>query len=93
MITEILIFQCPKCGGTNVVKNGKNRAGNQQFLCKDCRKSAVMYPHNRKTPADKEQILAAYHERPSMRGIARMFHISRDTLKEWLKKKSVSKPL
>ena len=70
----------------NVVKNGKNRAGSQQFLCKECKKSAVMYPHNRRTDADKERILAAYHERPSMRGIARMFQIGRGTLKELLKK-------
>ena len=46
----------------------------------------MMYPHNRRTEADEEQILAAYHERPSMRGIARLYHIGRDTLKELLKK-------
>src|ERR1700750_3224973 len=86
MISEIVIFHCPKCNSTNVVKNGKNRAGSQQFLCRDCKKSAVMYPHNRRSEADKEQILAAYHERPSMRGIARIFHVGRGTLKEMLKK-------
>jgi hypothetical protein len=47
-----------------------------------------MYPRNRRTEAEKEQILAAYHERPSMRGIARIYHIGRDTLKELLKKSS-----
>ena len=47
-----------------------------------------MYPRNRRTEADKEQILAAYHERPSMRGIARIYHIGRGTLKELLKKSS-----
>ena len=88
MISEIVVFHCPKCNSTNVVKNGKNRAGNQQFLCRDCKKSAVMYPRNRRTEADKEQILAAYHERPSMRGIARIYHIGRGTLKELLKKSS-----
>lgn len=88
MISEVVVFHCPKCNSTNVVKNGKNRAGSQQFLCRDCKKSAVMYPRNQRTEADKEQILAAYHERPSMRGIARMFHIGRGTLKEMLKKSS-----
>jgi transposase-like protein len=70
-----------------VVKNGKNSAGSQQFLCKDCHKSAVMDPQHQHSPTEIDQILAAYHERPSMRGIARMYHISRNTLKKMLKKK------
>ncbi len=53
---------------------------------KDCGKSAVLNPKNRHTEAEKEQILAAYRERPSMRGIARVFGISRNRLSAWLKK-------
>ena len=87
MISKVVVFHCPECDSTNVVKNGKNSAGSQQFLCKDCRKSAVMYPQNQRSQEEKDQILSAYHERPSMRGIARTFHISRDTLKKLLKKK------
>ena len=87
MIQKVVVFHCPECDSTNVVKNGKNSAGSQQFLCKDCRKSAVMYPQNQRSQEDKDQILSAYHERPSMRGIARTFHISRNTLKKLLKKK------
>jgi len=87
MISKTEIFYCPQCHSTNVVKNGKNSAGSQQFLCKDCRKSAVMYPHNQRSEAEKEQILSAYHERPSMRGIARTYHVSRNTLKKMLKKR------
>jgi len=87
MISKMVVFHCPECDSTNVVKNGKNSAGSQQFLCKDCRKSAVMYPQNQRSQEEKDQILSASHERPSMRGIARTFHISRDTLKKLLKKK------
>ena len=87
MISKVVVFRCPECDSTNVVKNGKNSAGSQQFLCKDCHKSAVMYPQNQRSQEEKDQILSAYHERPSMRGIARTFHISRDTLKKLLKKK------
>ena len=87
MISKTKIFHCPQCHSTNVVKNGKNSAGSQQFLCKDCRKSAVMYPQNQPSQAEKEQILSAYHERPSMRGIARTYHVSRNTLKTMLKKR------
>jgi len=91
MLTETSIFHCPQCNSANVVKNGKNRAGSQQFRCKACGKSAVMYPRHRKTDTEQTQILAAYHERPSMRGIARLFHILRNTLKNLLKKKPVTK--
>jgi insertion element IS1 protein InsB len=87
MIKKTVVFHCPKCASTNVVKNGKNSAGNQQFLCKDCGKSAVMYPQHQRSKAEKEQILSAYRERPSMRGIARLYHISRNTLKNMLQKK------
>jgi len=86
MITEKKTYTCPRCGSASLVKNGKNRYGNQQYLCKDCRKSGVLNPKNRYTEAQKDQILAAYRERPSMRGIARMYGISRMTLANWLKK-------
>jgi len=87
MIVKTVIFHCPKCDSTNVVKNGKNSAGSQQFLCKDCGKSAVMYPKHQRSEAEKEQILSSYRERSSMRGVARLHHISRNTLKAMLQKK------
>ena len=88
MISKVVVFHCPECNGTDVVKNGKNSAGSQQFLCKDCRKSAVMYPQNRRSEEEQDQILSAYHERLSMRWIARTYHVSRNTLKKMLKKGS-----
>ncbi len=86
MIIDEITYTCGRCESTNLIKNGRNRYGNQQYRCKDCGKSAVLNPKNRHTEAEKEQILAAYRERPSMRGIARVFGISRNTLKAWLKK-------
>ena len=86
MIIEEKIYTCPRCESEELVKNGKNAYGNQQFRCKVCGKSGVLTPKHRRTAAEKEQILAAYRERPSMRGIARTFHISRNTLAKWLKK-------
>ena len=87
MITTIIQHQCRKCGSINIVKHGRNRRGNQQYLCKDCRASGVLQPHQRYTPEDREQILRAYQERPSMRGIERIFGVSRRTLAQWIKKK------
>jgi len=90
MIIEEVAFHCPRCNSANVVKNGKNSASSQQFLCKDCGKSAVMYPKHHRSEAEKEQILATYRERPTpsaVRGVARLYHISRNTLKSMLKKR------
>lgn len=87
MIVNKVTYHCPKCNSVNVVKNGKNSAGSQQFLCKDCGKSAVLYPKYQRSEAEKEQILATYRERPSMRGVARLYRISRNTLKSMLKKR------
>ncbi len=80
MIIDEITYTCRRCGSANLVKNGHNKYGNQQFRCKDCHKSGVLNPINRHTEAEKERILAAYRERPSMRGIAR------NTLAKWLKK-------
>ena len=54
----------------NIVKNGHNADGNQQFWCKDCGKRGVLEPKNSYSAEQKVQILAAYtNERSSMRGL------------------------
>lgn len=44
MITETIIYPCRDCDSENIVKNGRNRYGNQQYLCKDCQSSRVLKP-------------------------------------------------
>jgi transposase-like protein len=43
-------------------------------------------PLRNNSEEQKEQILATYQERPSMRGIQRIYGVSRNTLAAWLKK-------
>ena len=88
MVTETIIHLCRRCGSPNIVKNGHNASGSQQFWCKDCGKRGVLKPRRGYTEKQKDPILAAYYERPSMRGIERIFGVSRHTLAEWLKKKT-----
>ena len=38
------------------------------------------------SPERKEEILRAYHERTSLRGLQRIFGVSRQTVTSWLKK-------
>ncbi|MGX9728973.1 MAG: IS1 family transposase [Candidatus Electronema sp. VV] len=86
MIQEIITHRCRCCDSVNIVKNGHNAQGRQQYWCKDCNKRAVLHLCPRWSEEKKEEIIGAYHERPSMRGISRMFGVSRQTLASWLKK-------
>lgn len=80
--------QCRKCGSHNIVKNGHNRSGRQQYLCQDCWAVGVLTPKRQYREARREEILRASQERPSRRGISRIFGVSRKTLAAWIKKNS-----
>jgi len=86
MIQETKTHVCSRCGSQNIVRNGRTPYGKQQYRCGDCGRYSVLEPSQKYSPEDKERILAAYQERPSMRGIERMFGVSRHTLSAWLKK-------
>jgi IS1 family transposase/DNA-directed RNA polymerase subunit RPC12/RpoP len=42
MIAKVVVYKCRNCGGQNIVKNGHNASGSQQYLCKDCGKRGVL---------------------------------------------------
>jgi transposase-like protein len=87
MIAKLIVDKCRSCDSQNIVKNGRNASGSQQYMCKDCGKHGVLEPKRGYTEAQKEQILSAYHERSSMCGVQRTFGVSRPTLASWLKKR------
>ena len=86
MIAETKIYKCRKCGSERITKNGKNKSGNQQYYCRDCRVFGVLEPKVKYTEEKKEEIIRAYQERSSMRGIQRIYGVSRGALSKWLKK-------
>ena len=88
MIKETTIYHCRSCESQNLIKNGHSVNGKQQYICKNCRYSGVINPNPKRkhTEEEKQGILNAYFERPSMRGICRIFNVSRPTLALWLKK-------
>ena len=87
MIQEKITYQCNACESTNLIKNGHSKNGKQQYICKNCGSRGLINARKAKhSEAEKEQILRAYFERPSMRGICRIFNVSRPTLAKWLKK-------
>jgi len=85
MITETIIYTCHRCDSENIIKNGTNRLGQQQYHCKDCGAYRVLKPKRPAQKKDKDTILRAYQERMSMRGVARVFHIARERLACWMR--------
>lgn len=90
MIEEIQTYCCRKCQSEHIIKNGLNACGNQQYHCKGCGAYGVLDPEPKGyTEEEKERILRAYQERSSMRGVERVFGVSRNTLSKWLKKRGL----
>jgi transposase-like protein len=84
-----LQITCRHCSSENVVRNGRTSKSKQRFLCKDCSKNSREDPQpNGYTDDEREQILRAYQERSSLRGLSRTFGVSRNTVTSWLEKSS-----
>ena len=82
----IKIIKCYHCGSEKLKKNGKDAKGKQRYYCKDCHRASLENPNYGYSEERKEEIIRAYQERSSMRGVSRTFGISRTTLGKWLKK-------
>jgi transposase-like protein len=66
----------------------------QRYRCKSCKKQSRENPaKNGYTDERREEIIKSYQERSSLRGLTRTFGVSRNTVKDWLKKSSSSAAL
>ena len=90
MIIETEIKQCPKCASINIVKNGHTKAGKQKYHCQSCDAWGTLEPEVRYPPERKAEILRAYHERSSLRGLTRTFGVARQTVANWLREKGAT---
>lgn len=88
------MMNCYHCGGTQTRKHGKTRNGKQ---CPQCGGRGRSVRENSDAPgyteAKKAQILRAYQERTSLRGLTRIFGVSRNTVSAGLKKARNLPPL
>jgi transposase-like protein len=79
---------CRHCGSDYLVRYGIDSNGKQKYRCRACGKQSRANPGSNAYPnARKEEILRAYEERSSLRGLERTFGVSRNTVSAWLKKK------
>jgi len=87
MIQITITYRCHVCGSTNIVRNGTNRCGSAQYYCKDCGAHRVLEPATGYSSREKRQVLDTYKERASLRGLARIFGVARQTVLRWLKER------
>jgi transposase-like protein len=85
MIT--ITVQCPSCGSDRLVRNGRAPNGKQKYLCRACQRQSREHPSPHAYSEERrEEILRAYQERSSLRGLQRTFGVSRHTVIGWIKK-------
>ncbi len=86
MVTIIVL--CQHCQSQNIIRFGLAPNGKQRYLCHDCgRRSRDDPSSNSYSDQEREQILRAYDERSSLRGLSRTFGVARNTVTKWLKKR------
>jgi transposase-like protein len=82
-----ITLRCGHCGSDQVVKNGHAPNGKQIYRCRACQRQSREHPTPHAYPEDRRlEILRAYQERSSLRGLQRTFGVSRTTVVKWIKK-------
>ena len=92
MIKETNICQCARCESRNISKNGRSKTGKQKYHCHECGAYGTLNPTVAYTAARKAEILKAYHERSSLRGLERTFGVVRQTVAKWLRQEDRQLP-
>ena len=92
MIRTIVTHSCPKCESPNLVKNGHDYKGAQKYHCKSCGSYGTLQAQQGYSEQLRAQIKRALLERVSLRGMARIFAISRRTIGRWLEQWAAQVP-
>ncbi len=92
MIQEITTHVCRVCKRTQIVKNGTNRCGNAHYHCQNGGTYRVLKPKQTSSETEQQSVLRACLERCSLRGIARIFPIARQTMARWFKSSAQKLP-
>jgi transposase-like protein len=86
-----ITLSCPHCQSEALIRNGRAPNGKQKYRCRTCGRQSREHPTpHAYSEVRREEMLHAYHERSSLRGLERTFGVSRTTILAWIKK---SRPL
>ena len=84
MIQTIVTHECPDCGSLDLVKNGHDYKGSQKYHCNTCNRYGTLHAQRGYDQRTRTQVKRALLERVSLRGIERVFGVSRWTVADWL---------
>ena len=85
MLSTTIVHVCARCGSERIRKNGHAINGAQRAKCLERERTFILEPAGpRYDEKFKEQVLAAYQDRMSTRGIRRTFGVCYKTLLRWL---------
>lgn len=80
----IQVLHCPNCQGTDIVRHGKTRQGQQRYCCREkcCagRTCLLAYAYAGQSPAVQQQIVDRAMHASGIRDTARVLHISPHTV-------------
>src|SRR5262249_7209683 len=78
---------CRHCGSPDLTKYGIAPNSKQKYRCRTCGRQSRENPGSTAYSAERrEEILRAYQERSSLRGLERTFGVAGSTVIAWLKK-------
>ncbi len=81
MHSTTIVHACARCGSERIRKNGHAINGAQRAKCLDCERTLILQPRGARYDAPfKAQVLAAYQDRLSIRGIHRTFGVCHKTV-------------
>src|SRR5262249_30391472 len=86
MIQGIISYVCPHCASSKLVKNGHDYKGGQKYRCKNCNRYGTLQAQSGYSHEVRDQVKRALVERVSLRGIGRIFALSRRTVSRWLQR-------
>ena len=84
MIQDIVTYECAECRSVDLVKNGHDYKGSQKYHCKTCNRYGTLQAKKGYSQQQRSQVKRAVLERSSLRGVARIFEMSRHTISRWL---------
>ena len=89
MLSKTVVHACRRCGSERLRKNGHANNGAQRAKCLECGRTFILEPKGpRYDQKFKDQVLAAYQDRMSTRGIKRAFGVCYQTLMVWAGEKN-----
>jgi transposase-like protein len=89
MLSKTVVHTCRHCGSEQIRKNGHANNGAQRAKCLECARTFILEPKGpRYDQKFKAQVVAAYQDRMSIRGIQRTFGVCYQTVMAWVGEKN-----